>query len=343
VERRKYYTPVSLMAKGLAAGLVVMAGLGAGYWHLLRDAVPVQAAAELPGAAFVEAGSAVWKAALPAEHWVAGSLHWVGNTRRLLVRCEGARGTLAQDAAGILAYDVDARTISSVEAPSGPALNADHWRARAADSGPGLMPAMPAESPLAKSFVQAVYGAGPRTAACCSSPIRRRRRRHARCRCTPARRKLERGGAGAGATGVGGAGGAEPGWALGVPAAARCGHGRDVPRGAGCVHPAGGPGRILVQGGDPVLAGTVQYAPNGEWIAFMRERSETERSLWVVKAGNAQASARRQCPWGGWERKCAFSPGWRATGHQPGNGRRAAGGAGAPRTVRWWRGWGRDA
>lgn len=292
VERRKYYAPVSLMAKGLAAGLVAMAGLGAGYWHLLRDAAPVQAAAELPGAAFAEAGSGVWKAALPAEHWVAGSLHWVGNTRRLLVRCEGARGTLAQDAAGILAYDVDGRTISSVEAPSGPALNADHWRARAADSGPGLMPTMPVDSPLANSFVQAVYGAGasdgnvlllphPATAATPRAvPI------HS---CAPTSWSVP-----AEAPG-------EPAWvgqaALSPDGRSVCLLLRDAVSSAmylverDALHPSGGPGRILVQGGDPVLAGTVQYAPNGEWIAFMRERSETERSLWVVKAGNAQTSA----------------------------------------------------
>ena len=160
VEGRKYYAPVSLMAKALAAGLLVVAGLGIGYWHFLRDAMPVQAAAVLPGSEFSEVARGTWKAGLPAEHWTATALHWAGTSQRLLARCEGARGTLAQGAAGVLAYDLEARAVYSVDAPSGPAMNPDHWNACPPGAWPGSIPAMPPGAPLRDMFVRPVYGEG---------------------------------------------------------------------------------------------------------------------------------------------------------------------------------------
>lgn len=308
VERQKFYAPISLLARSTAAALIIVASAGAGYWHFFRTAAPVQAAALL-ASNFKSAGPGMWKAALPAEHWNATSLHWVGNTPRLLVRCEGVRGTRAQDAAGVLAYDIADQGIYSIDAPSGPAMNSDHWSTRPAGSWPGLMPEMPADAPLAHTFVRPVYGADRNDgqimlvphAAHAAAP-----RPEAVFACAPLAWMLPP------------TGPAAPPWA-GQAAISPNGHTlclllrdpaagtlflaeRDVRHGA-----SDSLDRPLAQGGDPILPGSVQYSPDGSLIAFMRERDPGERSLWVVPAAQ-QATAAIPVALGRLGTEAAFSP-----------------------------------
>ncbi len=46
--------------------------------------------------------------------------------------------------------------------------------------------------------------------------------------------------------------------------------------------------RKLAPGGDPVDG--LQYAPNGEWIAFLRSHAPDDRSLWLLPAGEPSAA-----------------------------------------------------
>jgi predicted Ser/Thr protein kinase len=292
IERRMYYAPVSAMAKGLAAALVVLAGLGVGYWHFLRDAAPLQAATEMPGSSFAESTRGVWKAGLPAEHWVATSLHWAGESQRLLVRCEGTRGTLAQGAAGVLAYDMDTRAVYSVDAPSGPAMNIDHWNTQPPGAWPGQMPAMPLDAPLRDAFVRPVYGDGDQggRVLLVPHPVRAAApRAQALLACEPLSWMLPSQGPGT-----------TP-WA-GQVALSPDGHTlcsllRDPANGTSFLaeHDARWAGndtelRPLIQGGDPIVPGSVQYAPAGNLIAFVRARADGDRSLWVVQPGRSESA-----------------------------------------------------
>lgn len=290
VERRRYYAPVSWIAKGVAAAFILFAGLGAGYWHLFHDAAPVEAAPELAGSGYHEASPGIWKAALPAEHWVASSMHWVGNSQRLLVRCEGARGSLAQDAAGVLSYDLAMRNINSVVAPSGPAMYTDEWRQQPAFSGPGLMPAMAEIAPLANRFVQAVYGAENADGQVLLVP-------QAVTTATPHGKPVY-----ACATAAWMSAPAMPGaprWsgqaALSPDGRTVCLLLRDAQNGAPTLlekeAAAGGVERALIQGGDAIVPGSVQYSPDGQWLALLRDKANGERALWLLRAGAVGGAA----------------------------------------------------
>ena len=293
MERQKYYAPISLVARGLAAAMVVVASAGAGYWHFFRSAVPVQAAPLMAGAGFNESKPGLWKSALPADHWIATSLHWAGESTRLLVRCEGVGGTLAQGASGVLAYDIGDRTSYSVDAPSGPALNVDHWQTRPAGAWPGMIHAMPLDAPLAHSFVRPVYGADHAEGQILLVPHPvdgATPRPEAIFACTPLAWMLPP--TGPAATAWAGQAAVSPdGHTLCLllrdPAAGTLFLSeRDVRRGS-----RESLGRPLAQGGDPIVPGTVQYAPDGKLIAFMRERDPDERSLWIAQSGEADTSA----------------------------------------------------
>lgn len=293
VEQKKYYEPISLLARGLAAAMIVVASAGAGYWHFFRSGVPVQAAPTMPGAAFTAAGPGLWKTALPAEHWIATSLHWAGSSSRLLVRCEGVGGTLAQGAAGVLAYDIGDQSSYSIDAPSGPALNADHWQTRPAGAWPGMIPDMPVNAPLAHCFVRPVYGADHAEGQILLVPHpvdAAAPRPEAVFACTPLAWMLPPTGP-ATAPWAGQAAVSPDGHTLCLllrdPAAGTLFLAeRDVRRvGRESL------GRPLAQGGDPIVPGTVQYAPDGQSIAFMRERDPGERSLWIAASGSGDSSA----------------------------------------------------
>jgi len=293
VERQKFYAPISILARGLAAAMVVVASAGAGYWHFFSSAVPVQAAPLLEGAVFAETTPGLWKSALPSDHWIATALHWAGDSSRLLVRCEGVGGTLAQGAAGVLAYDIAERSTYSIDAPSGPALNLDHWQTRPAGNWPGIIPAMPADAPLANSFVRPVYGSDQADGQILLVPHPvdgATPRAQAAFACTPLAWMLPP------------TGPASTPWA-GQAAVSPDGHTlcmllrdpaagtlflaeRDIRRGS-----RESLGRPLAQGGDPIMPGTVQYAPNGQLIAFMRERDPGERSLWIAQSGASDVAA----------------------------------------------------
>ncbi|MBI5092863.1 MAG: protein kinase [Candidatus Hydrogenedentes bacterium] len=93
-------------------------------------------------------------------HFRVTELSWVGDRCVVLAEMEGVRGTLAQDASGIVAVDPQAETIFSVRAPSGPALDSTYSETARITTTLNAVPAAPERSPLSGALIGLDYAHG---------------------------------------------------------------------------------------------------------------------------------------------------------------------------------------
>ena len=304
-ERRRALTPV---ARVCAAALLAIAGFGAGYWHMVRPMRLPEPAPALQSAVFYEdERTGVHYLELPGRDWIVAGLHWAGGTGTVVAEVRGRAGACAEGARGLFIANPKAKTVRSLCAPSGPALQPDFWKNHVPQGALGPLPPTPPQSPLHNAIVHAVYRSGD------SKDARLVGLAQQVDEGAPRRKALFEMDARA--------------WA---PAAfemgTRYGGGAVLPRPDGrgaclLLHTPDGQSNCLAEwevgqrspnlitsGDAPIVSGSVQYLDQGERIAFLRQKTGRERALWLLER---QAGAWRSVP-------VAFGPFGGCPAFQPG-------------------------
>ena len=143
--------PAKLRIAGIVLGAVVAAlicGAMVAFASRLGEVTEsVTVAPTLPIGAYSELGPDTKAYPAPAGPFEVAGLHWLGKQDVVLLEMQGRKGSLYQGSAGILALDAETGQLTSVRAPQGPSLDAE------LDGAPGAvalspMPAVPEDSPL---------------------------------------------------------------------------------------------------------------------------------------------------------------------------------------------------
>ncbi len=205
---------------------------------------------------------------------------WIGDESVLLVEAHGQEGSLTDGAFGIVAVDPAARRFTNIRSPWGPALDPDYWRLYTPDSTMQSLPLAPKQNPLADAVLvhlrepsdgsiltlaQSWDQSTPKPAVL----FRSTNREAEVLRAVPK----------------------PDGITLCLVHQSANGiylSERDVR-----AKPLEAEGARLTTAGLPIIPESVQYAPHGAFIAYLRETPEGERELWWVRPVNGRASDQR--------------------------------------------------
>lgn len=125
--RSRRYSSISSTAQFAAAGLLLAGLAGLSYWYVVRPAVaPPKPPAFASLSEYVN-GDSSRTFPLPARHWRAQALRWTPGGESLLVEAQGAAGTRAHGARGLLLLNPGNASIESLSPPSGPLLDSNGW------------------------------------------------------------------------------------------------------------------------------------------------------------------------------------------------------------------------
>jgi predicted Ser/Thr protein kinase len=138
-------------AHEIIAGTCILAALLAGgtIAFSLRKPVPAMAAPVITTPAPVQMGDGAQLFSLPAQGFHIADLEWLGESSVILAALEGSPKTLNAGAHGLMALNAVTKTIRSVRPPVGPLSAPGIWDRVAAAPAVYRVPAMPAGAPLA--------------------------------------------------------------------------------------------------------------------------------------------------------------------------------------------------
>ncbi|MBI2425916.1 MAG: serine/threonine protein kinase [Candidatus Hydrogenedentes bacterium] len=161
-QRAYHYAPISGMARTAAAILIVCAAAGGAYWQHLKPLGPQPAAPVLEPVEFSSLEGGAIQVPLPHEQWRVNSIHWIGARNAVVVSVAGRDGGMLHGTQGLLAIDLDTRRVISLQAPAGPMIMADYAQYQPMSASLGLLPPLPAKTPLYESIVCPVFDRGGR-------------------------------------------------------------------------------------------------------------------------------------------------------------------------------------
>ncbi len=271
--RKHRYTAISSTAQAAVAAMVAVAIAGLGYWQAVRPEPLPPAAPALAASAVAGNTQEAPAFAMPARQWRVGRLAWTPDAEALLVVVEGRPGSTAQGTRGVLAFHPATGEVQSVVAPTplhsaaSPVMTpaSFHMTHDGAFAVPAV--ARPEGSAGVTLLAQRWDEAHPRTAVLARFTPRSW---HATARdpwSTPSAGTAVLRPDGEGACAL-----------LFDPATG----GNYIAEIALDQRRGGAAPQRLTSPGSAILAESIRYTPDGSHIAYMREKSGSERELWLV-------------------------------------------------------------
>jgi serine/threonine protein kinase len=292
----KQYSSVSLMSQALAGAIFVVVFLGFLYWQFHGPKNIALAAPEIHDTRFDVQSAALRSVPLPGRDWHVSGMHWSGSNPVLIVGVAGAPGTTKQGAHGRLSVNLSNETILSLSSPAGPISDADAWRYLVPSLGGSSLPAVAETSPFHNAMLVHAYAGSPLSSS--SSVVTLLQKTD---EAVPRRDLLFRAPTGQ--------------W---NPQIQNPWH--DTPAGHAVMHPNGktlclllfdeeSHGNYLIERdttqkntertgarcsppGDPIIASSMLYSPDGTYLSYMRDKGAGERELWVIPSGGTEDSGR---------------------------------------------------
>ncbi len=311
-QKRKQFKPISFISKAIVVLLFSATLASVGYWHYIRPRSALPSAPCLEQQVFVEESPGTFTVALPSGQWDVEQVRWLGDSSVALIAVTGRATAGVEGDSGILAACPEHKQIYSVTPPTGALTDETYWRRMPGKTILSMLPVVPQATPFYKKMPvqRCLYDKTKESASVLTlaqpwNKSQPQRTVYARTPLTQWRPALPT--AWDSQTAVGASVVKPDGLTLCLVLQDEKKQSNYLAEQSLGVGKSATPLRRITPSNAWILPETVQYAPNGEFLLYMRQVTADEQRLWAVALDKAPADGRPLCE-GALNRMAAISP-----------------------------------